>query len=334
MKKTIGLIGKGLIGTELARRLNEKGYEVQFVIRSSGVYAGESNRKIDERENYENYLSKVEALCLAIPTIDDGNMALSYILASLYHKKPIVTCEKGALSNYFKELKNGIDKIGYSATVGGGTRLLRWGQEKINHDVMEVHAILNGTLNYVFSQVAQGRTLGEVVEEAKKLGYAEPGANSHLDVINTEANRDIPMKTAILFNIMGLGNIRAKDIKTNPIKEACLQKLIKQAKQRRYIVSITRKKLHEDVISGFSYCSNDWFISAGFKHVDENPLFSRLKISGVNNALLFYEGKNGENGTYDLSGQGAGAGPTTSSMMKDLENLLTINKKCKPQKTK
>ncbi len=327
MKEKIGIIGKGLIGTELVKRLNEEDYKIPFVARSSGIYAGDSERKIDNLENYKKYIPEVDALCLAIPTIDDGSTALDYILTALVHNKPIATCEKGALSNYFPELKNGLDRIGFSATVGGGTRLLRWGRERINSHVMEIHAVLNGTLNYVFSQIAQGRTLGEVVDEAKKLGYAEPGADSHLDVINMEANRDIPMKTAILFNMLGLGEIRAKNIETKPIGEICLQKLIKQAKQRRYIVSITSKKLDDDIIGGFNYESNGWFISAGFKQTDENPLFSRLKVSGVNNALLFYEGKDGKNGTYDTSGQGAGENPTSSSMIKDLEILLKNKQK-------
>ena len=322
MKTKIGLIGRGLIGTELARRLNEKGYEIRFMAGSLGIYAGNSDRKIDELENYENHFTKVDALCLAIPTKDDGSKALEYILAALFNNKPIVTCEKGALSNYFPELKNGLNRMGYSSTVGGGTRLLRWGKERMNPDVMGIHAVLNGTLNYVFSQISQGRTLGEVVEEAKKLGYAEPDADSHLDVINTEANKDIPMKTAILFNILGLGELRAKYIGAKSITVKCLEILIKQAKKRRYIVSITRKLCDEDVIGGFTHHVGNWCISAGFKNIDENPLFSRLNVGGVNNALLFYEGKDGKNGTYDISGQGAGVGPTTSTMIKDLENLL------------
>lgn len=324
-KAKIGIIGKGLIGTQLARQLCQEGYKILIAINSSGVYDG-TDKKIDRNENYENHLSKVDALCLAIPTKDDGSIAMGYILGSLANHKPIVTCEKGSLSNYFSELKNGLDMIGYSATVGGGTRLLRFGQDRMSSRVVEIHAILNGTLNYVFSGVAEGRTLGEVVNEAQKLGYAEPGADSHLEVINAEANRDIPMKTAILFNILGLGEIKAKNIKTKQITERCLQNLIKQAKQRRYIVSMARRKLQDDTIGGFDYNSGGWFISAGFKHIDENPLFSKLKISGVNNALLFYEGKDGENGTYDLSGQGAGPGPTTASMIKDLEDLLAIQK--------
>ena len=36
MKGKIGLIGRGLVGTELARRLRKKGYEIPFAARSSG----------------------------------------------------------------------------------------------------------------------------------------------------------------------------------------------------------------------------------------------------------------------------------------------------------
>jgi homoserine dehydrogenase len=52
-----------------------------------------------------------------------------------------------------------------------------------------------------------------------------------------------------------------------------------------------------------------------------------LKIGGANNALLMYEGKDGENGIYSVSGPGAGAEPTTASMILDLEKLLGGNKK-------
>jgi len=47
-----------------------------------------------------------------------------------------------------------------------------------------------------------------------------------------------------------------------------------------------------------------------------------LVPGGVNNSILICEGKYGIDGTYRLSGQGAGAGPTTSSMIKDAIRLL------------
>jgi homoserine dehydrogenase len=66
----------------------------------------------------------------------------------------------------------------------------------------------------------------------------------------------------------------------------------------------------------------DWDISAGFKNINENPRFSQLVSSGVDNAILIYEGKYGIDGTYRLIGPGAGSGPTTASMIKDANRLL------------
>jgi homoserine dehydrogenase len=325
MKKKIGVIGKGLIGTELIKQLSARRYSVPWVASSKAFFVSDSStafHSAGKSEEYFKHIQEVNAVCLAIPTLDNGEIARDYIKAIVSEGKPVVTCEKGALSNHFQELKQYLSRIGFSATVGGGTRLLRWGLERINPEVREIHAVLNGTLNYVFSQVAEGRTLGEVVEEAKKLGYAEPGADSHLEVINTEACRDIPMKTSILLNVLGLADIRAIDIQTRAITERTLQQLVRQARNRRYIVSITRNEREEDIMGGFEFAYRGLTITAGFKHIEENPLFSKLVVSGVNNALLFYEGRDGVNGTYVLSGQGAGAFPTVSSMIRDLENLL------------
>jgi len=325
MKSRIGVIGRGVIGTELIKKLYAKGYTIPWAASSTNFFVSENSiafHGAGKSEELFKHIEEVDAVCLAIPTLDNGSIARTYIEAAVSQGKPVVTCEKGALSNYFPELKSKLPLIGFSATVGGGTRMLRWGLERINPEVREIHAVLNGTLNYVFSQISGGGTLGEVVEEAKKLGYAEPGSDSHLDVINTESCRDIPMKTAILLNILRLADIRARDIPERTITDQTLQQLVRQARNRRYIVSINRDKREEDIIGGFEFEYKGLTITAGFKHVEENPLFSRLMLGGVSNALLFYEGRDGANGTYVLSGQGAGAGPTTASMIKDLEILL------------
>jgi len=319
----VGIIGAGHIGSELYRRINSLGWDVEFVLRSDGVYRNLSE-KIDELDNYPNYLNSLNVAFLAIPTLDDGKTAFDYMRSILEKDIPVVTCEKGALSNYFSELEKWLDKIGYSAAVGGGTRLLRYLEERINPEVEQIHAVLNGTLNYIFDEVSHGRSLGEVVEETKKLGYAEPGAKTPLEVINKEATEDVPMKSSILFNICKFTqrHMRAKDIKPHKIGEPELKRLIKESNNRRYIVSITKENDEEDTIGGFRHQVDDWIISVGFKNIYENPLFLQLIPSGVNNSVLIYEGVYGINGTYRLSGQGAGAGPTTSSMIKDAIILL------------
>lgn len=320
----VGIIGAGSIGSELYRRVTSAplNWDVGFILRSDGVYKG-LDEKIDELKNCESYYKDIDLAFLAIPTLDDGKTAFNYMSQLLEKDIPVVTCEKGSLSNYFQELRKWKDKIGYSATVGGGTRMLKYLEDRIGEETEEIHAVVNGTMNFIFDAVSKGRSFAEAVKEAKKLGYAEPGATNPIDVINKESTEDVPMKTAILFNICEFGDyIRAKDRKAYKMKEPELKKLIKEANDRRYIVSITGDKNEEDVIGGFKYKKGGRIISAGFKDINENPLFSELILPGVNNAILIGEGKYDEYGKYILTGPGAGAGPTASAMIKDALNLL------------
>jgi homoserine dehydrogenase len=97
----------------------------------------------------------------------------------------------------------------------------------------------------------------------------------------------------------------------------------KGAVDRRYIVSITKgDNDEEDVIWGFKYRADGWQLSAGFKHVKSHPLFRKLVLGGVDNALIVSDGEQGEDGNYVISGPGAGPEPTTTSMIMDAENIL------------
>lgn len=327
-KPKVGIIGIGNIGSELYRKLKLKGWDIGWVIDYDGLFTDISKKeKLDNSKNYQKHLKGLDLVFLAIPTLDDGYIAYSYIKTCIAKNIPVVTCEKGALSNYFKELEPNLNlgKIGYSATVGGGSRLLRYLKERIGPQVEEMHFIINGTLNYIFSGLADGRSLGEVIEETKKLGYAEPGAKHPLDVINKEAIDDVRMKSTILFNLCNLSSlkIKAKNIKPYKIKNSELKKLTREAQNRRYIVSIVKNDdKEENVIWGFKHHVGNWCISAGFKHIRDNPLFRKLISEGVDNAILISEGEFGKDGTYVLSGPGAGPGPTTNSMIIDAETIL------------
>ena len=324
----IGIIGIGNIGSELWHKIQAKGWGVECVVDIDGIYCdAHKSEKLGEPGSFENFLKTLDLVFLAIPTFDEGETAFGYMRASLGRGVPVVTCEKGALSNYFSGLEEAVrdGKIGYSATVGGGSRILRYLEERVGPQVEEIHAVVNGTLNYIFDQVSKGRSLGEAVKETQKLGYAEPGTTHPIEVINKESAGDVPMKTSILFNICNLTEqrMRARDITIHQIEASELRRLAKEAMNRRYIVSITREANdEEDTIWGFKHEIDGWHISAGFKHIDENPLFRELIPSGVNNAVLISEGEFGRDGSYRLSGPGAGPGPTTNSMIIDAEKIL------------
>ncbi len=315
------------------------GWNVDFVIRSDGIYRHFNGNgviaKIEGIGDYREYfragdLAKLDMVFLAIPTADDGKIALEYIRFFTAKGIPVITCEKGSVSNYFREATglSMLSMLGYSASVGGGTRLLKFLNDRMSPNVREIHCVLNGTLNYIFDAVARrGMPVGETIALAQKLGYAEPGAKSALEVINGEAIGDVPKKTAILLNACGLVNepVRAKNIKAKKITGLELNMLFWE--ERRYVVSLTRQKNKEDTIGGgFSFHAGGWFVSAGFKEIPKGSLLARAVPEGVDNSMLISEGENGSDGIYVLTGPGAGAGPTTAAMLKDADHMMKTKK--------
>lgn len=331
MKKIV-IIGLGLVGKALKAKIDKvPGWEIQQIVKKGRIFSA-SGQEIDsfdsESPDLERAIPKgCDLVFLAIPTYDKGQIAYRYIKHAVERGIPVVTCEKGALSYFWDNLETSIDKIGYSATVGGGTRLLPYLKQRLHgRDDVVVHAVVNGTLNYIFDEMAHaGRSYGEAVEEAQRLGYAEPGATDYLEVLNGEI-KDTVMKTAILFNACMKKNkaMRPDDVALTLLEKGDLARLIKESKNRRYIVSFLPpgSVQENDIIGGFQHESDGWKIIAGFQAIDSNPLFLDWLPQGVNNSVLMYEGNFGEDGIYSLTGPGAGSKPTTSSMIRDAKVLL------------
>ncbi len=344
----LGFIGAGNIGTEAIKQSRQKGYGIGPVVTSSGVYdmskvqAWKGDLSAYLKEHPEYVLAKqsdcmaplreADAVFLSIPTHDNGEEACRYINGLLENGRPVITCEKGALSLHFAELLKPIKErmLGYRATVGGGTSMLKYMEERVRPGFEgRVYAIVNGTLNFIFDGISNGRSPGEMVAEASMLGYAEPGAENTLDVVNTEAGKDVPRKSAILFNnfLRSLGEDRfiTSDIlfhTTRRINPEMMRELIRQAGNRRYIVSIRRPDSEaEDVIGGYGLEFSGWRLEGGFRPISDNPLYQRMLTRGVDNSILVAEGVDETRGVYNLRGPGAGAPPTASAMMRDLEDM-------------
>ena len=317
----VGIIGAGLIGKALYERVNSLGWTVDFVLKRDGLYGNLTDR-IDAAQHYPVYLYRLDACFLAISTKDNGEAAYEYMTKLLNNEIPVVTCEKGALANYFPELERKLGHVGYNASVGGGTQMLSYVESHLPYKTEELHAVINGTLNYLFDTLA-GRTLEDALAEAQREGYTEPGVTRPLTAINAEACYDIPRKTAILFNTARLcrERVRAKDFLCKPITAKELARLEREASFRRYVVSFTKSACREDVLAGFQHRVGDWTISAGFKNIYDQPILQRFLPTGCNNALLIKDAS----GIYTLTGPGAGPGPTVSAMINDALKLYTLH---------
>ena len=337
-----GLIGPGSIGNELRRQLGQDYVSERlglsplpsFIIRSSGVL--DANEQPNGFRSIEDMEELPDVVFVSIPSTDDGSVARDYMSHILDRGKIVVTAEKGALANHFDELhdrSDGFKRLGYNASVGGGTRLLNAAAEYATDvdNITQIHLALNGTLSAVFSLVAPpegtGMSLGQAVEQATKLGYAEPGAETPYDVIRQEAEADIPKKAAIFYNKLRLGGSSLKwselqfELEDDEIAQA-----VEEAKIRRFIVSMyadghlakNAKCPEGDIIGGFTTKHDSWTIVGGFRHTDHNPLFSPLAtMTGPAAGMVIGLGPNESDGVYALTGPGAGVSPTVNTMIDD-----------------
>lgn len=304
----IAIIGYGKIGKTVAKEARKLNWSVEFVLRSNGIFR--KGKKIGSLGDYKKIVKEIDAVMLCIPTLDDGKIASDYILHFVKKKIYVITCEKGALANYFSQMKPHIDIVGTSATVGGGTRMLRYLAHRNPQYITEVRAVINGTLNFIFSGSAAGKNINKMTEEAIRLGFTESGVNGIVEVVNSELN-DVILKSVILFNLSGLSQktLRAKNISLKFPTENDIKRIV--AENRRCVLLISKNE-SRNIIGGFKIKINNWNVAAGFQNISGDWL-----PSGVNNATFISEG----NEKYLLQGPGAGPVPTARSMIRDLQKI-------------
>lgn len=295
----IGIIGAGTIGKEIIRQALRKKWEVVFIVERGGVKDGDGKEVSITLTTA--ILQLADVIFLAIPSTDDGDLALGYIKSAIEADRPIVTCEKGALSNNFAELKPHLSEIGYSASVGGGTRMLKFLLQHLSPETEQISLIINGTLNFVCAEVSKGRVLEEVVKEARERGFTEPGALSAEEVIIAELLGDMRKKVAIITNILELSQdiLKYSDIPTPPSIEG----LINELSGKRFVATWER-------------IPDGWRNELKLIKIDSDSPFN---VGGGNNVAVI---DNGPAGTYTLTGPGAGAKPTAQAMILDAIELL------------
>jgi homoserine dehydrogenase len=89
--------------------------------------------------------------------------------------------------------------LAFEASVGGGIPIIRTLREALTSDKVEaVHAILNGTCNYILTRMRrEGLAFAEVLEDAQRLGYAE--ADPSLDVDGHDAAQKLVVLSMLAF---------------------------------------------------------------------------------------------------------------------------------------
>ncbi len=315
----IAIVGLGQIGIYLYNELKNKkryietktGKKINIVAISAKNKNKKRKFKIDKKNFYSNPLNiikekKIDILFECIG--QQEGVSKKIVELSLKNKIHVITPNKALIAkhgDYLAKLaeKNKVN-LEFEASVAGGIPILKTIKEGLaTNKIKKVYGILNGTTNYILSEMENSNeSFTKVLLKAQKLGYAEP-INPKLDLNGFDAFAKVRILSALAFNnkiskgkciMEGIENIELKDIK-----------IANQLNFRIKLLGISEiinnhlfETVHPCLVSKKTYIGN---------------------VNGVMNAVIT-EGR--PIGETVLQGEGAGPGPTSSSLLSDLLSIL------------
>ena len=199
----IGLVGLGQIGIYLYNELQKKrkdielktGKKIYITAISAKNIKKKRKFKINKKIFFKNPLNilknnKIDILfeCIGM----SGGISKKLVETALKNKIHVITPNKALISkhgDYLSKLAE-INKVNleFEASVAGGIPILRTIKESLaTNKIKKVYGILNGTCNYILSEMESSKESFEnVLNRAQKLGYAEP-SNPKLDLNGYDA---------------------------------------------------------------------------------------------------------------------------------------------------
>lgn len=197
----VGIIGFGTIGTGVVRVLREHaaGLRARVGLPLRLARIADLDIKTNRGVKVPKELLTTDARALihdpsvdiVIELIGGLEPARTLQLEALKAGKPVVTANKAVLSAHGVELAAAAEKagvaLGFEASVGGGIPIIRALRESLAGDRnLEVYGIVNGTCNYILTEMAAGRgEFVEVLARAQKMGLAEADPSYDVDGLDS-----------------------------------------------------------------------------------------------------------------------------------------------------
>jgi len=318
----IGLAGLGVVGGGVLKLLEGQ----------AGLLQDRSGRRLEAvavsaRERGRNRATDISGLKWyddARDLADDADIdvvceliggadGIAYELSqrALKNGKHLVTANKALLAHHGNALARlaedaGVN-LGYEAAVAGGIPIIKALREGLAANRFSgVYGILNGTCNYILTEMRDGvragtpRDFDTVLKEAQDLGYAE--ADPSTDVDGVDAAHKLALLTSLVFGCpVDFDAVRIEGIRhINPLD-------MQYAEELGYRVKLLGVARASD--AGIEQSVHPCMVPehTAIAHVD-----------GVLNAVVT-EGD--YVGTTTFEGPGAGEGPTASAVVSDLADI-------------
>ncbi len=250
----------------------------------------------------------VDVVIELTPTTYENNAepAMSHVRAALAAGKHVITANKGPLALAYPDLIAQAEHrnvfLGYEGTVMGGTPVLRMARKLLaGCQIMAVRGILNGTTNFILTEMERGVSYAEALRTAQARGYAEA------DPTNDVEGFDAAGKLIILAHVVFGKALRMAEI------------------ERRGIAGLTTEDIRAAQAQGERWkliaeasLSPEGRLSASVRPT-RVPLSDPLaSVGGGMNALTY---QTDLIGAVTLIGAGAGGEATAYALLSDLIEL-------------
>jgi homoserine dehydrogenase len=242
----LALVGFGAVGQGLAQILREHSARlaqeqgiapriVAVAARTWGAYraagldvaallrAAETRRPADvpdaRRWTPHEMIAQAEAdvLVEVSPTdLASGEPATGHVRAAFGRGWHVITANKGPVALHLAALRREASAagvfFGYEGTVMSGTPALRLALDNLAGCALgELRGIVNGTTNYILTQMERGMAYEDALAEAQHLGYAETDPRGDVE------GHDAAGKAAILANVLLGASLRPEEVEREGI---------------------------------------------------------------------------------------------------------------------
>ena len=317
----IALLGAGTVGTATYKLLQMNAQKISIktgvLLEISKILVRNMGKTYDVPDelltsNFEEILNDPD-IQIIVELMGGIEPASSYILQAMSKGKHVITANKAAVAENYEKFIAASSQLRvmfrFEAAVAGGIPVLDALQAPLNsNDIEEVTGIINGTTNFILSQMTEhGLTYSEALEIAQAKGFAEADPTADVD------GTDIANKLSILIALAFGEIVRVEQIRATGISGLSFEDIrIAQSFGYKIKLLATAKKTETQLQATVQPTL------VPFNHM----------LAGVSNEFnaLFIHG----NAVGDLLfyGKGAGGLPTASAVIGDtIEIANAIDKK-------
>jgi homoserine dehydrogenase len=306
-----GTVGQGVYDALKTHREQLKtvlGEEV--IIEAILVKDGAKKRDVDEHilvtTDFEEVLN-IPDLQIVFEAIVGEEPGFTYLSKAIEKGCRVITANKVMFAKHGKTLLKKAEEagvsVGYEATTAGGTPIIRSISQLLQvNDILSVEAILNGTSNYILTNMREkGLTFEEVLKKAQELGYAEA------DPVNDVEGFDAFYKLMILSELSFGSSPNWDEVERKGITEVSSEQIEVFSHWGYKVKHLARIRSDR---GSFAASVKPVLVDA------EHPLYG---VEDVQNAIMVETSLAGK---VTVQGAGAGKLPTASAMVEDLTYVL------------